>query len=316
MTSSADHISGLTGASPAVTISKNGAAPVTPSGAVAEIANGWYKLTPSGADATTNGMLILHASAAGGDPADVTAQVVAFSPYDSTRLGLSALPDAASGASGGLPLGDGSGDVTLTTTSSTALVTALAASILTNPSHLLATDASGRVTVGTNSDKTGYSLTQSFPANFGSLAVSSGGNVTVGGYATGEDPASLTWNALTASFTTAGSFGDGLGSGGGGDGPTLTEIVDGILDAALSAHTGAGTPGAALGALVGALTESYAANGQPATMAQLLYGIMALLGNVAQSGTTITASRLDGTTPAMTFTLDSATAPASRRRAS
>jgi hypothetical protein len=64
-----------------------------------------------------------------------------------------------------------------------------------------------------------------------------------------------------------------------------------------------------------ALTESYAANGQPATLPQLLYGLAAMMGNVSQSGATITANRLDGVTPAMTFTLDSATAPTTRRRA-
>jgi len=38
-------------------------------------------------------------------------------------------------------------------------------------------------------------------------SVTVSGNVTVGGYAAGEDPATLVWNALTASFSTAGSFG-------------------------------------------------------------------------------------------------------------
>jgi hypothetical protein len=90
--------------------------------------------------------------------------------------------------------------------------------------------------------------------------------------------------------------------------------ASGVLDAALSGHAGAGTAGAALGALVGVLAESYAANGQPATMAQLLYGILAMLGNVSQSGASLVAKKLDGSTPAMTFTLDNPTAPTSRVR--
>lgn len=44
----------------------------------------------------------------------------------------------------------------------------------------LAITGGGAVTVGTNSDKTGYSLTQTFPANFASLAITAGGAVTVG----------------------------------------------------------------------------------------------------------------------------------------
>jgi hypothetical protein len=158
---SGDHVSGLVGAAPVVTISKNGGAFGVPAGTVAAVGNGWYSLTPSGADTTTNGVLLLHATAAGGDPADVKAQVVAFDPFAAV--------------------------------------------------------------------------------------------------------------------------------------PTLSAITDGLLNAAL--------------------TESYAANGAPATLVQLLYGISAVMNNVSQSGVTLTANRLDGVTPAMSFTLDSATAPTSRRRA-
>jgi len=161
MAQSSDHISALTGATPAVTISRNGGAFAAPAGTVAEIGNGWYRLTPAGGDATVNGVLLLHATATGGDPADVKAQVVGLDPY-----------------------------------------------------------------------------------------------------------------------TTA---------------PTLDAIQDGVLNQAL--------------------TESYAANGQPATLAQLLYGVAAMMGNVTQTGAILTANKLDGVTPAMTFALDSATAPTSRRRA-
>jgi hypothetical protein len=46
------------------------------------------------------------------------------------------------------------------------------------PANKLATDATGRVTVGTNDDKNGYSLTQGFPANFASLGINSSGHVS------------------------------------------------------------------------------------------------------------------------------------------
>jgi hypothetical protein len=38
----------------------------------------------------------------------------------------------------------------------------------------------GLVSVGTNNDKSGYSLSQAFPANFSALAITAGGSVTVG----------------------------------------------------------------------------------------------------------------------------------------
>jgi hypothetical protein len=57
-------------------------------------------------------------------------------------------------------------------------------------------------TASTVSDKTGYSLTQTFPSNFSSLAISGAGNVTVGGYLSGQDPATLLLAATVDSTLT------------------------------------------------------------------------------------------------------------------
>ncbi|MHB1328538.1 MAG: hypothetical protein ACYC2K_10085 [Gemmatimonadales bacterium] len=65
-----------------------------------------------------------------------------------------------------------------------------------------------------------------------------------------------------------------------------------------------------------ALTESYAADGAAATMPQLLYMIWAFLSEKNIASTTLTAKKLDGSTDAMTFTLDSASAPTTITRAS
>lgn len=57
----------------------------------------------------------------------------------------------------------------------------LAASAPTNFGDLAITATTGKVTIGTNDDKTGYSLTQSFPTNFADLAITATtGKVTVG----------------------------------------------------------------------------------------------------------------------------------------
>ena len=64
-----------------------------------------------------------------------------------------------------------------------------------------------------------------------------------------------------------------------------------------------------------ALTEGYAADGAAATLPQLLYLLVAYLTEKNISGTTLTAKKLDGSTAAATFTLDSATAPTSITRA-
>jgi len=71
MVESADHITGLTGATCTVTISKNGGAFGSPSGSVTEIANGWYQVAGNATDTGTAGPLVLHATAASGDPTDI-----------------------------------------------------------------------------------------------------------------------------------------------------------------------------------------------------------------------------------------------------
>jgi len=110
MVDSSDHITGKTGLSPTVTISKAGASFAAPSGAVTEIGNGWYKVAGNSTDTNTLGEILLHATATGADPYDgKAAQIVSFNPADAVRLGLTALPNAAPDAAGGLPISDAGG---------------------------------------------------------------------------------------------------------------------------------------------------------------------------------------------------------------
>lgn len=69
-------------------------------------------------------------------------------------------------------------------------------------------------------------------------------------------------------------------------------------------------------ALTTQMTESYRANGAAPTLAQAHFELLSQLGEAAIVGTTKTINKLDHTTPAETFTLDSATAPTSITRAS
>jgi len=65
-----------------------------------------------------------------------------------------------------------------------------------------------------------------------------------------------------------------------------------------------------------AMTESYAADGATMTPAQALYMLLSAVTEFSISGTTITCKQLNGSTTSMTYTLDSASAPTSRTRAS
>lgn len=158
--------------------------------------------------------------------------------------------------------------------------------ILATPANKLATDASGRVTVGSNadktgytastvsdktgytvstvSDKTGYSLTQAFPTNFSSLAITAAGKVTVG---TNSDKTGYTVSTVSdkagyslASPQTFNLTGNITGNLSGSVGSLTTwdktgyrlsaTGVDDIWNETQSGHTAAGTFGKYLDAQV------------------------------------------------------------------
>lgn len=76
LTDSTDHISAKTGVTATVTLSKNGGSFASPSGAVTEVANGWYKVAGNATDSNTGGPLALHATGTGCDPTDCVFRVV------------------------------------------------------------------------------------------------------------------------------------------------------------------------------------------------------------------------------------------------
>ncbi len=88
MVDSADHLTGKTGLTPTVTISKNGGAFAAPVGEVTEIGNGWYALAGHATDRDTLGDLLIHAGSAGADPVDDRYLVVPWDPFDTNSLGL------------------------------------------------------------------------------------------------------------------------------------------------------------------------------------------------------------------------------------
>lgn len=75
MVLTSDHITGATGKTVTVTISKNGAAFAAPAGSVAEISDGLYKITLTAADTDTLGDLAFHCTATDCDPTDFTDEI-------------------------------------------------------------------------------------------------------------------------------------------------------------------------------------------------------------------------------------------------
>lgn len=269
--------------------------------------------------------------------------------------------------------------------------------------------------------KSGYSLTQSFPANFASMAITGGGAVTAGtvsdktGYslatapptaaaiatqvwseavpgsyasgtagnslgnvATGTPPtaaaiATQVWSTAVPGSFTSGQAGNVLGNVATGTPPTAGAIADAVWDEARSGHTTAGSfgqyvlarddSGAALAAaaalssvasnvtdilddtgtsgvvvaagsksgysltvtpptaaqtaaavLTTAMTESYAADGAAPTLTQAILALQQNAFDASISSTTKTVKKLDGSTTALTLTLNDANTPTSVSR--
>lgn len=155
------------------------------------------------ATAGTDKAVVMLKGASNMAPVLLEYQIVAFNPDDAVRLGLTAIPNFAQGTIGSLPTGN----------------------------------AAGAVTVATNNDKTGYSLTQAFPTNFSTLAITAGGATTVGtnndktGYSlSGTQTFNVTGNITGNLSGSVGSIGTG--------GITTASFAAGAINAAAVA-TGA-----------------------------------------------------------------------------
>jgi hypothetical protein len=103
---SADHLTPKTGVTLSagdLKVSKAGGAKANHAGTWAELAGGEYTYTPTTGEVDTLGEATFSLIKTGIDPVARLVLVVPHDPFDAVRLGLSALPNAAAGAAGGLP---------------------------------------------------------------------------------------------------------------------------------------------------------------------------------------------------------------------
>jgi len=239
----------------------------------------------------------------------------------------------------------------------------LAASAPTNFSDLAITVTTGQVTVGTNNDKAGYSISGTKTtldalndvssasvadavwdeATAGHVVGGTFGKMVVSIYdsqiaADGQiNDVSATTTSFVTNLTEASddhyndaviTFVTGNLSGQSRvisdyDGATKTVTLDEALTEAPAdadefliktghVHTESNIADAVL---TKQMTESYAADGTAPTLAQSQFAIQQFLQETNVTGTTLTVKKLDGSTTAMTFTLDDATSPTSLTRA-
>lgn len=80
LTSSTDHVSGVTGATLSVSLSKDGGAFASISPTVTERGNGWYNIALTTAHTDTLGDFVLRITASGADPIDLRTVVLSSIP--------------------------------------------------------------------------------------------------------------------------------------------------------------------------------------------------------------------------------------------
>ena len=86
LTDSTDHVTGLTGATLTISLSKDGAAFASITPTVTERGDGWYSLAMTTSHTDTLGDLVLHITAASADPIDLREQVFALLPGDAVTV--------------------------------------------------------------------------------------------------------------------------------------------------------------------------------------------------------------------------------------
>ena len=153
---------------------------------------------------------------------------------------------------------------------------------------------------------------------------------TTGSGGSAADIADAVWDEATSGHTSSGSYGKALsdiltdtaviGSAGAGltgvpwNSAWDTEVESEVTDA-LNAYDP--PTKAEMDAMwTTDLTEAYAGDGENGTPSELLYMILCAVSEFAISSTTITGKKVDGSTTAMTWTINDASNPTSRTRAS
>ena len=238
-------------------------------------------------------------------------ELVAYDPYDTVRLGLTALPNAVAEAAGGLyTRGTGAGQINQ----------AANGMVDTNPVRL--NNVSQSLLDLKDFADDGYDPTTDKVQGVVTVDTTTTNSDMRGTDGASTHSAAAVWAVATRVLTANTNLND----------PTAAAIRSEIDSnstqlAAIVADTNElqtdDIPGliAALNNVslsqifTTALTESYAAEGSTLTLAQFLYEILQFLKEKSVVGTTVTSKKLDQSTTAATYTLDDDTTPTSITRA-
>ena len=354
---------GATGTATAITLATQTVGGAYSSGGFVEISStnapGLYRFDiPDTVIATAGIASVTFNGAANQATHTVYIIVNAADMYDTVRLGLTALPNVASGSAGAIPTtGTGSNQINVSGGRADGNVTYWNGAVLTGKTGGF--PEFGIVDSGTAQAATGTTLQLRSAAAFAdseligatilivSATTGAGQSRVITAYTGSTDTATVdTWTttptgtivyvvfagspastSLIPAVNATQFAGQTITAAAGVTLPSSvaspTNITAGTITTVTNL-TNAPTAGdltatmktsVATAALTTAMTESYAADGATMTLAQACYLIAQTIGDFSVSGTTLTVKKLDGSTTAATYTLDSGSAPTSRTRA-
>jgi len=332
---SATDGSDVTAGTPTVYYTIDGGAQGTGGGTAAHEGNGQWTYVPLQAE-TNGNHVVFTMTISGAISQCVNIYPVSYDPTDAVRIGLTALPNAAADAAGGLPISDAGGlDLDALNTNISAILDDTGTSgVVLSAGAVDAIWDEMIAGVHTSAGTAGYYLI-TILSDVGSVATAvalTASQASVNVIDGIVDAILVDTNELQTDWVDGGRLDLLLDATLADTNELQTDWVDGgrldlLLDAILD---DTGTSGVVVQSIldgsIGAdavadifstttIAEAYAADGAAATPAQILYLVMQTIGEFSISSTTLTAKKLDGTTTAATYTLDDATSPTSRTRA-
>ncbi len=286
-------------------------------GGFLHVSNGRYRLdVPDAAFATGVSQVTIGGTVTGMVVLPVTIQLVDFDPDDAVRMGLTALPNAAADAGGGLPISDAGGlDLDSVLSGNTPQTGDNFARLGAPAGASLSADIADVPTISEFNARTlvaasYFDSAVDTVANVTTVATLTGHTAQTGdsfarlgapaGVDTAADIAALKAETVLIVADTSELQTDDL--------PGLIAALNDVSTADLDTAVNKGF-------VTTTMAESYAADGAIGTPAQLLYEIVQNMTEFAISGTTWTTKKRDGVTTAATYTLDDDTTPTSKTRA-
>jgi len=308
---SATDGSDVTAGTPTVYYTIDGGAQGTGGGTAAHEGNGQWTYVPLQAE-TNGNHVVFTMTISGAISQCVNIYPVSYDPTDAVRIGLTALPNAAADAAGGLPISDAGGlDLDALNTNISAILDDTGTSgVVLSAGAVDAIWDEMIAGVHTSAGTAGYYLI-TILSDVGSVATAvalTASQASVNVIDGIVDAILVDTNELQTDWMDGGRLDlllDAILDDTGTSGVVVQSILDGSIGADAVADIFSTTT----------IAEAYAADGAAATPAQILYLVMQTIGEFSISSTTLTAKKLDGTTTAATYTLDDATSPTSRTRA-